>query len=132
MSERKWTKGPWVAEVVEGNSGGWRSMEQSIVIQSGETLIASYVTSYCEYPETNAESAANARLIAAAPDLYDALLLTTRYITAVESFLGQGLEVEGWHMNGDKELFDNFFTENRGDFDLAKARAALQRAEGEL
>lgn len=64
-------------------------------------------------------------------DLYEALFLATRYITAIESFLGQGLEVEGWHMNGDKELFDNFFDQNRGEFDLSKARAALQRAEGE-
>lgn len=74
-----WTGGPWIAEVVEGNSGGWRAQEQSIVIRIGETLVASYVTSYCEYPESREENAANARLIAAAPSLYEALAAVLPY-----------------------------------------------------
>lgn len=101
-----WTVGPWELEVYVSSSG-WRGAEQSIAIHSGNTLIATYVTNYCEYPESNDENEANARLIAAAPDLYEAL---EEALAWMETF------------DADARLPD--FAP------IAKARAALSRVKG--
>ena len=68
----KFTPGPWVASVTY-NDGGWEDRYQQINISAGAILIASYRTTYVEYPEGDDENAANARLIAAAPEMADEL-----------------------------------------------------------
>lgn len=70
MTERKWTPGPW--KWVEGK-GTWRGSIEPDVCDFGDD------TQY--YPtEGEPPNEANAHLIAAAPDLYDALeaLLVTK------------------------------------------------------
>ena len=67
-----YTKGPWHAEV-SVIVDSWQGYKQTIDIHSGSVLIASYETSYVEYPDTNEENEANAHLLAAAPDLLEAL-----------------------------------------------------------
>jgi hypothetical protein len=76
MSETKWTPGEWAVEIEMMGHGG---DDQWITISSGETIIATYKTTYVEYPE-DAENEANARLIAAAPELYEALLEARAYV----------------------------------------------------
>lgn len=73
------TKGPWEFSVEGNDHGGWRQATQEVRIWSGATLIAAYDTSFMEYPE-NDENEANARLIAAAPDLLEALITTRKII----------------------------------------------------
>ncbi len=68
----KHTPGPWTGKSRTLTHGGWRSPEQLIDITAGETLIASYSTAPSEYPDDQT-NVANARLIAAAPDLLEAL-----------------------------------------------------------
>ena len=69
MSEH--TPGSWVAEDKIDDRCGWREPRQQILITGpkGE-LIANYTTEFMEYPDDDV-NAANARLIAAAPDMLD-------------------------------------------------------------
>ena len=105
MSEPKWTKGPW------GNSSTgvqMRSFSQSrAIFQEGKAnLIASVFSDVAGGKET---AEANARLIAAAPELYEALdrlivacgegdrrgraidLIDKRYLTAAVKALAKAL-----------------------------------------
>jgi hypothetical protein len=66
------TPGPWRAQIDPRNEDSWKPA-QWVGVWSGETLIATYDISYAEYPKSVAENAANARLIAAAPELLMAL-----------------------------------------------------------
>ncbi len=117
VSERKWTKGPWKLA----------AHSDSVIAGPDGKHIGAVVSQQTGWEA----SRGNLALIMASPDLYEALKSATAYIEALESFTGYNLEVLNWHKNGDTAPFDGFFDENRGDFDLAKARAALQRAEGE-
>ena len=60
MSETRWTRGDWIAEV--GDKGGYE-------IRAGDGVICSRV----DWPYRAAESSANATLIASSKKLYDAL-----------------------------------------------------------
>ena len=65
--------------------------------------------------------------------LYEAAVLAEKFIDAILSYCGTGLEVANWHLNGDLEPFDNFITANQhGDRDeLETLRAAIAQARGE-
>lgn len=65
MNERKWTKGPW--EIIPRGS----KHLAPCILRKAETCGA-YVAEVRTYPP-DPEADANARLIAAAPDLYEAL-----------------------------------------------------------
>lgn len=75
------TPGPWMAEVVKSNGGGWKAETQHVQVtaNNGRMLIADYDTSYAEYPADEVNEA-NARLFAAAPRLLAAL---ESYVLAV-------------------------------------------------
>jgi hypothetical protein len=73
---------------------------------------------------------ANARLIAAAPDLLEACQKAYEYLEAITEFCGRGLEVTGWHLNGDAEPFDNFINENMDGNELQLLYKAIQKAKG--
>jgi hypothetical protein len=66
------TKGPWHAKV-STIVDGWKGDKQTIAIYSDSVLIAAYETNYIEHPDSNEENEANAHLMAAAPDLLEAL-----------------------------------------------------------
>jgi hypothetical protein len=74
---------------------------------------------------------ANARLIAAAPELLEALIKAKHYIEALESYYGKGLEVLGWHQNGDTIPLDRFFEDNTDGTEMDAVKAAISRATGE-
>jgi hypothetical protein len=49
-----------------------------------------------------------------------------KFVEAIMSFHGSGLQVYGWHLNGDPEPLDNFIEENLGaetEFEILKALA---------
>jgi hypothetical protein len=123
VSERKWTKGPWL----------FRAKSSTVHKASDTHPYGDQIFEFVDgFEDETMPSDADLKLVLAAPELYEALKSATAYIEALESFTGYNLEVLNWHKNGDTAPFDGFFDENRGDFDLAKARAALQRAEGEV
>lgn len=68
----KHTPGPWSYDVEINDHGGWEAETQDITIYAGEVAISIYSTECAEYPD-DAACEANARLIAAAPDLLEAL-----------------------------------------------------------
>lgn len=101
------TKGPWVAASAFSSIVG-----VPVVARSGKSIAntARFPEMLAHDPEGRAEALANARLIAAAPDLVDALGDVLRILDAVK--LSAGL--------GKKQI-------ERMD----KARAALRLASGE-
>lgn len=84
MSEH--TEGPWIATVEILDRGGWESPRQWVTIDSNDCIIAYYDTAAMEYPATNEENEANARLIAAAPDLSKELKESTNCLIVVSGF----------------------------------------------
>lgn len=68
MSETRWTKGPWAAKLIRG------SYKRPAIVKAGDKIVAA-----CGGDQLNpdapsiGEAAANATLIAAAPELYEAL-----------------------------------------------------------
>lgn len=47
-------------------------------------------------------------------ELVETLKKAHEYIGDINSFYGQGLQVHGWHLNGEPEPFDNFIDDNGG------------------
>lgn len=79
MSERKWTPGPWVAV---RNSAYW---EVNPANGAGDGDVPFTIGDVCASSPGNADGGlqkANAHLIAAAPDLYDALQEMVDYCNA--------------------------------------------------
>ena len=62
-------------------------------------------------------------------ELLDQLKKARAEISALWDFYGRGLEVKGWHLNGDLEPLDTFFEENR-NCELSEIDAAIAKAEG--
>ena len=74
MSQEKWTKGPWGLERVRT---GW-------IVGRKPIMGVDYVADVHEHVDGNVERpAANAHLIAAAPELYSALWLTANKLRTV-------------------------------------------------
>lgn len=78
MTERKWTPGPWVvpdqtwSRTLTVNTGG--GMDAIMIPCAGSGGAMSYTDEVCALSwNDDGEWLANARLIAAAPDLYEAL-----------------------------------------------------------
>ncbi len=128
MSDRPWTKGPWIAGhhtnpdikckcrtiLSEGYAGGIATIEQRIDLPIGEG-------GNDAPPEQ--EAIANARLIAAAPELAEALMPFVKYLKAREArpLLGLGDAVHSIHMGTE------FAAEITMD-DIRAAREALKNA----
>lgn len=66
------TPGPWMAQVLIRDHGGWRDPTQHITVRAGDTLIVDCDTHFVGYPD-DPVNAANAHLIAAAPDMFTAI-----------------------------------------------------------
>jgi hypothetical protein len=73
----------------------------------------------------------NARLIAAAPDLFEACKKAYASLEAITEFCGQNLQVYGWHLNGNPESFDNFIQENMDGDEMELLFKAMSKARGE-
>ena len=72
----------------------------------------------------------NADLYTAAPDMLVALKLALKQIKETQDALvGQGLQIAGWHLNGDLEPVESFFSDS--DCGAVEAiEAAIAKAEG--
>ena len=71
---------------------------------------------------------ANRNLMAAAPDLLEALMLALKQMTDLEEVLRNSAhQVYGWHLNGAPEPAENFFAENDHGA-IEAARAAIAKA----
>lgn len=78
--EKKWTEGPWRKESF--------SLSEEI-LATGNKLVAIVQSRHCESPE---EMRANAHLIAAAPELYEAL-------AALLSRVGNDADAHAWFLD---------------------------------
>lgn len=74
---------------------------------------------------------ANRSLIVAAPDLLEACEKALKTLKEIKSFCGEGLEVYGWHQNGDPEPFEHFIEENMESNLLELLKVAISKAKGE-
>lgn len=125
MSEPGYTKGPWVAE---------RRLHCSVVLQTvGRT--DGYANRVAECPQwshaafpqpTPDEAFANARLIASAPDLLEALKDVTIHLIAAVSLLQK---IHGDLAQSKKHAL---FNTKIGDYNrsVERGRAAILKAEG--
>lgn len=118
----KHTPGPWV---ISNNS--------AFLIRAGDADTGRHIAQVgpANYHPSFAVDEPNARLIAAAPDLLEALEKAAAYIEGLESFTGKNLEVAGWHLNGATEPLDKFFEDNSTGDELSMALAAIAKARGE-
>ena len=121
MGETKHTPGPWRVE-------GWTN-EHHELLDGGFEIVATdgryhlVVVQRAPWPARIVESNANARLIAAAPDLLEAVRAGGRYSDALRRYQDQG--VRGQVIPGTDEL-DRLFMEWH---DIG--HAALDKATGE-
>lgn len=107
MAETKWTKGDWKVRETGTASAEWAEVfidapyyddgSEYIVAECGTTVVRNAEGSFAETLETE-ESRANARLIAAAPDMYRAL----KMVCATLPHIG-GSERSTFHMLKDIE-----------------------------
>lgn len=80
MSETKWTKGPWAAKLIRG------SYKRPAIVKAGDKIVAA-----CGGDQLNpdapsiGEAAANATLIAAAPELYEAAWPIADFLDGLEN-----------------------------------------------
>ena len=102
MSDGKWTPGPWKA----ANHG---IVQRNYLDIDGETSTEIVATAAFSIRKSHAEVDANARLIAAAPDLYKALSLLMEWIEKRDA---------SWIIEETQEAAD-------------LSRSALARARGE-
>ena len=115
MSEAKFTKGEWKASCVKVDGkevrNGWG------VNVGGATLASVYTGS--TYGVVHEQQKANAHLIAAAPDMYEALVLMIRYTNMLEDqLLSRRVEVTTLYLDNKNEQPP----EDIAELALAKAR----------
>jgi hypothetical protein len=102
MSERKWTKGPWVIE---------RNESCVVICARGKSIAAVWPTSL-GIPQ-NLPMEENSHLIASAPELYEALKEALNYVNEY------AVQMSSYNVS------------DRARACASRIRAALQRAEGE-
>ncbi len=117
--EFKGTKGKWAIENVSNPNGSFYKVK----VDNSESI--------CNITTRDTErSRLNAQLIAAAPELLDALIrLRGVYLDLEGSLYGRNITVNNWHLNGDIEHIDNFFE----DLDLesiSNAKTVIAKALG--
>lgn len=85
MAETRFTPGPWRAEVSEYGSDGYE-ISLSVVDQDEQTIASVWLENFdLPDPETARNNGwADAMLIAAAPDLVDALVAALPYVETAE------------------------------------------------
>lgn len=88
----KHTPGPWAATVETNTFGGWKAAEQQVTIHADGWMIAHYSTASSEFPNDEANKA-NARLLAAAPDLLEACRVGSALLKGLPRSLGYDLDV---------------------------------------
>ena len=109
MNETKFTPGPWLFS-------SYKSGNSVIVIDGKEFDVATV-----NYPNRDA----NAHLIAAAPDLYEALKNTTAHLVAAHSLLQSG----GQKAAASNTMFEIMLKDYEKSIEVG--RAALSKARGE-
>ena len=112
------TPGPW-------RDNGNPSLRRVIPVGSNSPIAGVHIRKH-----NAAEQAANARLIAAAPDLLDACKVALKQLLDLNEDLNQpNLDVMGWHANGAPQSAASFFEDNdHGAIEILEA--AIAAAEG--
>jgi hypothetical protein len=118
MSETKFTPGPWRVEQDTTLIWGDCNPDDTTSYGMGYPIAECRVTrsaSWAKGPRGHGEAEANARLIAVAPEMFEALKATLPVLEASEGFINR----HAFDVSGGKE-----------DPLLGKVRAALRRALG--
>lgn len=129
MSETKWTLGPWKV-CDEARVGGY-AIEAAPSAYTHVTVAVSIQSEGCVHPLSSAEAENNARLIAAAPELYEALKKLSSFVVTdlVESCNGNKC-CEPWCAGcfGEDTAQETIANARNA---AAQARVALAKARGE-
>ena len=125
----KHTKGPW--EVVRTDAGIIVRTESVKKTRAGASRYAAIGGFDRSDPEQLAEALANARLIAAAPELLEALI---ELVGEIELLASESSGVAGLHPNGDVAEWEEILPGGRFEWlgSLERAESAIAKAaEGE-
>ena len=127
MSEH--TKGPW--EVARTDAGIIVRTESAKKTRFGASRYAAIGGFDRSDPEQLAEALANARLIAAAPELLEALI---ELVGEIDLLASESCGVAGLHLNGDVATWEEILPGGRFEWlgSLERAESAIAKAaEGE-
>jgi len=112
MKEFEGTKGPWLVHDTYEEYNDYTPENPQIIVWDGDEQASKYICDMGEMGDFNyAEELANAKLIAAAPELLEALQLLLSHAPSIED------------LGGKKTAFSNSFGEAIG-----KAESALNKA----
>lgn len=78
--ETKFTKGPWLARVEDDEDSGAGAQVYEVYESATMHEHTLPILTLCNYRKDDVELLANAHLIAAAPELYDALQMAVNYM----------------------------------------------------
>lgn len=123
MSEH--TKGPW--EVARTDAGIIVRTESAKKTRAGASRYAAIGGFDRSDPEQLAEALANARLIAAAPELLEAL---SELVDDINALVSESHGVAGLHRNGDVATWDEILPGGRFEWlgSLERAESAIAKA----
>lgn len=121
----KYTKGPW--EVVRTDAGIIVRTESAKKTRAGASRYAAIGGFDRSDPEQLAEALANARLIAAAPELLEALI---ELVDDINALVSESHGVAGLHRNGDVATWDEILPGGRFEWlgSLERAESAIAKA----
>lgn len=127
ISDRKWTPGPW--KIIIDDDGNPLSGRPSVAahedLDCGIVHWDGFVQQYWRSARGDREIHANARLIAAAPELYQELISTTASLMAALSLLEKG----GRRAAASNKMFEQMLEDYRHR--VESARNVLAKARGE-
>lgn len=113
----------------KGTKGNWSIDDIGISNGMAPSVLVDKVNTICTvYGENQEASEANAKLIASAPELLEALqMVTTQFQDLLDSLYGKNIYVMGWHQNGEGQCFDTFIDDS-DEGGLEKAEQAINKA----
>lgn len=128
---KRYSKGPWIAEVEVNKHGGWQAATQEVTISAGSVIISTYSTECAEYPDDETNEA-NARLMASAPAMDLALSLIACGAARIEPARGEPGQngVRAFCFDGSRYILDGDWNALLEVIGWDKAIAAVENAQG--